>query len=260
MIPADARTRVRSLLDLGAGPGTATWAAATVCPDVASATLVDRSAALLDLGMRLARTAGFDRTLGLTTRVADVAVGSAWPRADLVVVAYALAELSESGRRSLVGAAWEAATTLLVLVEPGTPEGFARLHDARASLLARGAHLLAPCPHEQACPMRPGLGRDWCHFAVRLPRTRRHRQLKSGVLGYEDEKFACLVVSRTPVDGRAASRIVRHPRIDTGRVTLELCAPDGLARQTITRRDSRYRAARKADWGDAWSMAPDSAS
>ncbi len=259
MVPADARARVRSLLDLGSGPGTAAWAAATACPDLASATLVDRSAALLDVGMRLARTAGFDRTLGLATRVADVAVDAVWPRADLVVVAYALAELSEAGRRSLVGAACEAATTLLVLVEPGTPEGFARIHAARASLLALGAHLLAPCPHEQACPMRPGLGRDWCHFAVRVPRTRRHRQLKGGVLGYEDEKFACLVVSREPVGSRAPARIVRHPRIDTGRVTLELCGPDGLARQSITRRDSRYRDARKAEWGDAWRIAPASA-
>ena len=42
---------------------------------------------------------------------------------------------------------------MLVLVEPGTPQGFARIREARAALIAEGAHIVAPCTHENVCPM-----------------------------------------------------------------------------------------------------------
>ena len=106
--------------------------------------------------------------------------------------------------------------------------------------------------------MRTGPGRDdWCHFAVRVPRTRRHRLLKGGSLGYEDEKYAYLVATiRSASDDRAA-RVLRHPRVDKGRIQLALCTPDGAQRVVVTRRDTGWRAARKAAWGDAWRTAPE---
>ncbi len=268
MIPADVRGRLRTLLDLGAGPGTATWAAREQCPNLESALLVDRSADLLATAARLGRASGADASVAITTRVGDAARGT-WPPADLVIVAYALAELDGPGgtspaaapgpaRTAALAAAWAATAHVLVLVEPGTPEGFERLRDARTRVLADGATLLAPCPHAGVCPMT---GADWCHFAVRVPRTRRHRQLKGGTLGYEDEKFAYLVVARDAGARDAAApiaeaRVLRHPRIDKGRVGLTLCTTDGIARVAITRRDEDYRAARKAAWGDAWNAAP----
>ncbi len=253
MIPADVRSRWRTLLDLGAGPGTATWAAREQCGNLDSALLVDRSAALLDMASRLGRATGADTSMALCTRVADIA-RHAWPSADLVIVAYALAELDASSRAAVLASAWAATGEVLVLVEPGTPDGFGRLREARTWGLGAGAAVLAPCPHAGTCPMH---GTDWCHFAVRVPRTRRHRQVKGGTLGYEDEKYACLVLARGDARPVAGARVLRHPRIEKGRVGLTLCQPDGLARVTVTRRDADYRPARKADWGDAWSGAAD---
>ena len=45
-----------SLLDLGAGPGTATWAAAAVFPSIERAELVEREPEMAALGVRLARS------------------------------------------------------------------------------------------------------------------------------------------------------------------------------------------------------------
>lgn len=253
MIPEDMRGSVTSLLDLGCGPGTATWAALAQCPSLAEIVQVDRSAALLAIGARLASRAFATGISSLTQRTADIGGDHVWPPVDLVIAAYTLAELPAAARPRAVHAAWQAARQALVLVEPGTPTGFARIHEARTALVGDGAAIVAPCPHDGPCPMWEMDGRtEWCHFAVRVPRSRRHRQVKGGTLGYEDEKYSCLVVTRDGQHRQAPARVLRHPRIEKGRIALELCTKEGAVRSVITRRDEAWRAARKAAWGDAW--------
>ena len=256
-VPRDVLDGVRSMLDLGAGPGTATWAALATCPSIVEAAQIDRSRALLDIGARLGASLLADRHVALAQHVADVGSPGEWPSADLVVSAYALAELSPGGRTTLVSAAWRASLRALVLVEPGTPAGFQHILEARTALARAGARFIAPCPHEEPCPLRAVThADDWCHFSVRVPRTRRHRQLKGGSLGYEDEKFAYLVAARADASPERLARILRHPRIEKGRIGLTLCMPDGVERVVITKRDAAWSAARKARWGDAWRTTP----
>lgn len=257
MLPPSRLGAVRSLLDLGAGPGTATLAAASHCHRLERVLQIDRSPALLALGARVAPAAAGISTSAITQAVADVARVSgatAWPSADLVVASYVLAELTPLQQGVVVDAALRAARELLVIVEPGTPAGFSRIHAARARCLAAGLAVMAPCSHAAACPMH-ATG-DWCHFAVRVPRSRRHRQLKGGTLGYEDEKFSCLVVDARGASAAAGARVLRRPRVDTGQVGLELCTPDRPTRLIVTRRHPDYRAARKVDWGGTWPAAP----
>jgi ribosomal protein RSM22 (predicted rRNA methylase) len=135
-----------------------------------------------------------------------------------------------------------------VVVEPGTPEGYARMLRPRDRLLAWGDFTTAPCPHDRACPMT---GRDWCRFAIRLPRTWRHPAAKGGSLGYEDEKYASVAVSRQPT-GRTEARVVRHPQSRPRQIQLALCTADGLKTVTVTKSDREaFRRARKVDWGES---------
>jgi ribosomal protein RSM22 (predicted rRNA methylase) len=91
----------------------------------------------------------------------------------------------------------------------------------------------------------------WCHFSVRLERTKLHKQLKGAALGYEDEKFTYLIAGRRPLAG-AQARIIGYPRI--GKVIgLSLCKSDGaLENAQIAKRDERYKAAKKSRWGDVF--------
>ena len=256
-VSADVLDGVRSLLDLGAGPGTATWAAVSACPALATAAQVDRSRGLLDVGARLGAALLQGRDVHVVQHVADLAGGREWPASDMVVGAYTLSELEPAARAVLVSAAWQATSHVLVLVEPGTPAGFQHILAARTALAAAGARFIAPCPHEGPCPLRAGAPTDdWCHFSVRVPRTRRHRQLKAGSLGYEDEKFSYVVATRLPAPSPRPPRVLRHPRIDKGRIQVSLCTPDGAERVVVTRRDAAWPAARKSRWGDAWRTAP----
>jgi ribosomal protein RSM22 (predicted rRNA methylase) len=184
----------------------------------------------------------------------------------MVVLSYTLGELPQAAAEAVLRKAWSCANKFLVMIEPGTRRGFAAVNTARSVLIANAARIIAPCPHQSACPM--ALAGDWCHFSQRLERTSQHRQLKGGELGYEDEKFSYLVAARAEtlasdaspgvtspgVSSQSQARIVRHPGKHSGHVQLVLCTSQGqIENRTVTRSSkSAYKLARKAEWGDAW--------
>ena len=234
-------------LDLGAGPGTALWAAADVWPTLATLTAVEAEPGMAELGRALAAASGHASIRDAAWIDGSLPAAIPSRRFDLVTLGYVLAELSEAELETTVDRAWAAAEALVV-VEPGTPSGYRRILAARDRLLGLGAALAAPCPHERGCPL--AATEDWCHFAVRLPRSSAHRQAKAAELGHEDEKLSYVAMMRAPVE-RARARVLRHPQVRPGHVLLELCTDDGVAPVTVSKRDrERYRRARKVSWGE----------
>jgi ribosomal protein RSM22 (predicted rRNA methylase) len=224
---------IASVLDIGAGSGAASLAALEEYPE-AAVTLVDRDRRLLDAArewLPRARLFGEDVTRSLTLEPHD-----------LVILAYSAGEIGASSLARL----WQAARVALVIVEPGTPQGFAFVRSARSALLSAGAHMIAPCPAAGACPI---VDPDWCHFAARVERSSLHRRVKGGMLGYEDEKYSYIAVARAPAVP-APSRIIGRPRHHPGWIELTTCTPKGLTTVRATKRDrDRFRAARHAEWG-----------
>ncbi len=241
----------KRLLDLGAGPGTASWAALEVFPELEHICLIDGSAAAIEVGQKLSACAG--RALQKAEwRCRSLEAEEELPFADLAILSYVLGELRENS--TLLKRLIRAKIPLIALIEPGTPQGFERIRAIRQEALQMGATIIAPCPHALACPMQ---GTNWCHFPARVERTRLMRQLKGGTLGYEDEKFSYVVLANQtialePLEGR----VVRAPQALKGHVRLPLCAEDGQLREVVvTRKDKeRYRLARDAEWGSAWRM------
>ena len=228
----------RSLLDLGAGPGVATWAALAQWPSLGELTLVEIEPEMLAAGRALLPEGRW--------RAGDV-TGARGP-ADLVLASYVLGELAEPA--TAVAHLWEQAADTIALVEPGTPAGYRRVLAARAALIERGGHTVAPCPHDLPCPLPSD---DWCHFAVRLPRSKLHRRAKGVELGFEDEKFSYAVLSREPARP-AEARIIRQPLIRSGHVHLVTSERDGaIHARTVSRKQGAfYKDAKGAAWGDAF--------
>ncbi|MDR3763201.1 MAG: small ribosomal subunit Rsm22 family protein [Acidobacteriota bacterium] len=243
---------IHSLLDLGSGPGTALWAAAEQLPALDSCTALERDARFAALGQRLAQQAEHPALRNTKWITADLSAGLPQGQWDLVLCSYALNELSAAQRGKLVAEAWSHAAKLLVVIEPGTKTGFANLSAARQQLLAASAHIVAPCPHTQACPMQQNA--DWCHFAARVERTSDHRRLKDAALGHEDEKFSFIAFARQPLAVEPHARIVRHPQIASGYTQISLCTPEGtLVRTTVTRsQKDDWRRLKRLSWGDRW--------
>lgn len=236
----------KTLLDVGAGPGTVLWATSEVWPDLEQAVLLEASAAVRKVGETLAADAITAQTVwqagDVTTDLANL------QPADLVTCAYVLDEIAPASLAKMVDRLWQLTADTLLIVEPGTPAGWQRILAVRAQLVAAGAHLLAPCPHEAPCPLNPP---DWCHFSRRVARSRLHRLAKDAEVPWEDEKFIYVAASRQPAAPRAA-RIIAPPKSGSGKVTLKLCEPDGSAGEKLfTKRDGDlFKSARRLDWGD----------
>jgi ribosomal protein RSM22 (predicted rRNA methylase) len=237
----------KSLLDVGAGPGTATWAAAEAFLSLQSFTLVDTNAALRTLALDLARGSARLRGMSYARGQARTALAEA-EAADLVVASYVIGELGDTERSALTDLMWAKTRDTLLIVEPGTPAGYRRILALRAQLIAAGGHVAAPCPHDSQCPL---VAPDWCHFTQRLPRSQAHKQIKGAELPFEDEKFAYVALTRAPVTQRP-SRVLAQPVTTKIEVTAKLCTSDGLAIAKVPRRaKAEYARARRWRWGDA---------
>jgi ribosomal protein RSM22 (predicted rRNA methylase) len=247
------QAEITSMLDLGAGPGTALFAASRQFASLRQATLVEADAEWIALGKRVAAPPKLPGALNVQWSKQDLRSGLSCEKHDLVVIAYTLGELPQAAADAALHKAWKCAGKFLVVIEPGTRRGFAAVNAARSALIAHAAHafILAPCPHAGACPM--AAAGDWCHFSQRVERTSQHRQLKGGDLGYEDEKFSYVAAAKFAMPP-AGSRIVRHPGKHSGHVQLALCMPQGrIESRTVTRSSKgAYKRARKAEWGDVW--------
>jgi ribosomal protein RSM22 (predicted rRNA methylase) len=238
-----------TLLDAGAGTAAASWAGSETWPRLASLTWLDASPPFLALAARLAAS-GPPALRSADARRADLTSTGPWPKSDLVVASYALAEIAADRQDSTVNELWAAADGVLALIEPGTPAGYARILAARSALIAAGATILAPCPHEAACPL---VAPDWCHFSVRLPRSRDHRRAKGAEVPFEDERFSYLIAARPGVAAEPRRpRVLAPPRTGKPGIALKLCGFDGQVEQRLVpKRDKpAYAVARRLDWGD----------
>src|SRR5258708_5051304 len=239
----------KSLLDVGAGPGTATWAAAEAFSSLQSFTLLDANSALRALALDLGRGSMRLRLRDMIYQRGEARAALADAEAaDLVVANYMIRETSGAERERLAGLMWEKTRDTLVIIEPGTPAGYARIIALREQLIASGARVAAPCPHDGTCPLTAP---DWCHFTQRLPRSRAHKQLKSAELPYEDEKFSYVALTRAPV-AQHPVRVLAQPVVTKVDVSAKLCTTDGLVIAKVPRRaKADYVRARRWRWGDA---------
>jgi ribosomal protein RSM22 (predicted rRNA methylase) len=237
----------KNLLDVGAGPGTASWAAAEVFASLQSFTLIDVNTALRALALDLCRDGARLKEMTYHRAEARIALADAEP-ADVVVASYLIGEIGEAERRSLTELMWNKTRDTLLIVEPGTPSGYARIITLRQQLIASGAHVTAPCPHDGTCPLTAP---DWCHFTQRLPRLRAHMQIKQAELPFEDEKFSYVALTRRPVE-RHFARVLAQPVVSKIEVSAKLCTADGLSIAKVPHRDkAAYARAWRWRWGDA---------
>ena len=237
--------KCETILDLGSGPATATLAAIFQFEQIKNVILVEKSKHAISLGKELLQPFSQIKQEWLNQDLKEV---KASHKADLAIFSYSIGEIHAF--EPILKEIWQSPIETIVIVEPGTPKGYQNIIKARDLFIQLGAHIAAPCPHAKKCPLTLN---DWCHFSVRLERTKWHRLIKEGNLSYEDEKFSYLIVTRNPIHPQGA-RVLRHPQKGSGHIHFSLCTPLGTKEDvTVTRKDKDlYRLAKDTNWGDSW--------
>ena len=226
---------IDSVIDVGAGSGSASLAASHLLPNIKNFTLLERNKYMMEIGKTLHN---FDYINY------DLSIDNLDIKADLVISSYVLNELDQNSRINAINKMWDMTNKMMLIVEPGTPEGFSLIREIRDYLISIGAHVIAPCTHMGVCL------NTWCHFSTRVSRSKLHKDIKGGDAPYEDEKYSYIAFSKSEVVP-CKNRILRHPQINPGFIELEVCSKDGFKKLKYSKKDKElFKKARKSDAGD----------
>lgn len=235
--------QAESLLDIGSGPGTASWVAHQFCPTLQRITAVERDLHLLQVAQTLAHTADLPTTTYLQH---DITTTPVWEPHDIVVIAHVLNELTPAQRRDVIASAWQATRQVLLIVEPGTSAFFPIIVAARQQLMQLGGHVVAPCTHQHGCPMPAG---QWCHFGQKIARPDVQRAARGATLGWEEAKYTFVAMSRTAT-AQHGMRIMHDPIHAKGYIDVVGCDSSGIHTHRALKRDTpRYAVFRRTQWG-----------
>ncbi|MGR3178653.1 MAG: small ribosomal subunit Rsm22 family protein [Candidatus Anammoxibacter sp.] len=244
---------VESVVDFGGGPGTFLFAISKF-KTLTKYTNIEWSDAFI--GVMNVLVEEFLSSLTPHTRVDSIrrdylALESQdIPTNDLCVFSYTFCECDNflDSISSLV-----ANSNKVLIIEPGTSLGFNNIIQAKDILIEKGFSAIAPCTTANGfCTLRNSES-DWCHFIARLDRSRIQKHLKKGMLGYEDEKYSYLLMSKYPIpsDGK---RIISRPNNSKLRVSFDICSEKNN-HIVITKRENKdkFKIAKKSIRGDLYS-------
>ncbi|MDD4278151.1 MAG: small ribosomal subunit Rsm22 family protein [Candidatus Sumerlaeales bacterium] len=249
----DSNSYINSHLDLCSGPGTFSFALQELFQGLTVRTCIERAGGFIKLG-KVLESAASDTTKGcINWQCADI-MQADFPSADLVTIGYGLNELNRVDSERIVRKAYEATNKILVIADTGTPEDYDRLLSIRQLVVNLGATIIAPCMHSDFCRYREQISASgWCHFSLRVPRTRIQRFIKNGTQSFEDERYTWLVAAKdTQCHAIGDMRILNHPRKSNKGIDMTVCLPSGCVESiTVPKRDVlAYKSLVKKQWGD----------
>ena len=221
---------IETVLDIGAGTGAATWAVSELI-NLKKIVCLEREEAMRNVGQALMKyNENLEKVEWINKDIKNTNIAQG---ADLIVSSYMINELKQEERKKVIQKLLELDSKIILIIEPGTPEGFKNIKEIQKTALEQGAHIIVPCTSQKVCKLPEN---DWCHTTVRVERNKIHKLLKSGEAPYEDEKFSYIAISKENL-GTAKSRILRHPIIETGKITLKLCISGNIEEKIITKKE-----------------------
>ena len=235
--------KFKTLLDIGSGTGASIWAVDNLL-EVDKIICLEREEAMRKIGQSLLKDNEKIRDIEWINK--DI-TKEELPAADIITMSYVMNELAEENRKNLIEKLLKLNAKLILIIEPGTPEGFKNIKQIQEVALNKGAFIIAPCTSQEKCKLPED---DCCHSTVRVERIKIHKLLKNAELPYEDEKFSYIVISNEKYN-LPDSRILRHPIIEKGKIILKLCEKGNIGEKIIVKKDKdKFKIAKKKNCGD----------
>ena len=241
--------KINSLLDIGSGTGAAEWAVLDVF-DINDIVCLEREKAMRDLSKNYF---SYNEALRNVKFIeADILKEDLNISKDLCILSYMINELSEENRLKVIDKVLKCTNKVLLIVEPGTPEGFKNIRKIRDYAFEKGYEIIAPCTgFNGRCDIPKD---DWCASSVRVQRTKIHKYLKDAEVGFEDEKFSYVAINveKDELDLKNnIKRILRHPKIQNGRIEVKTCLQGEIKEEIITKKNKEeFKSLKKKSVGD----------
>ena len=235
---------IQSVLAIGEGKGAATWEISELL-ETKNMQCFEREQVMLELGKSF--MSQNPKLKDVSWDYMDIVEDKLDTKADLVVTSYMLNEIKPENRKSVIDKLIKSSNHIVLMIEPGTPEGFKNIKEVQKIAIENGLHIIAPCTFQGICPLPDD---DWCHSIVRMERTKVHKVLKNADLPYEDEKFSYIAISKENYNNMGI-RILRHPMIEKGKVTLKVCHNGKIEEMVVTKKDKElFKMVKKKKCGD----------
>ncbi|CAK81774.1 unnamed protein product (macronuclear) [Paramecium tetraurelia] len=248
----------KSMLDYGSGIGTWAWSFKKLYPDVKNVVCVEPNVYMRKLGKFVTqdyiKDVKFYESLSHTLELS-------YDYFDFISIAYVLEEINHPEARLLaLQSLWAKLSDdgVMVLVCPGSPTGFRFVNDFREWILKQKGVIVAPCQHQQTCPMAKE-GFQWCHFKQMF--TAWPKDVFPKYI-YENtavtEKFSYLAVSKKALvqEGQDWPRITFDPLKRGKHLILDMCTDQGtLERRIVAKshgKEGGYYEAKHLNGGDLW--------
>lgn len=239
--------KIDSIFDVGSGTGSAEWAASELF-DIGDIVCLEREKTMRDISKKY--FSYHDILKNVKFIEADILKENLDFKKDLSIMSYIINELDESDRLLAVEKVLDATNKVLFIVEPGTPEGFNNIKMIKEYAQENGFYVLAPCTGNcRGCNLPED---DWCASSIRVQRSKTHKYLKDAEVGYEDEKFTYIAISKEKIENlKDGYRILRHPKIENGRVIVKVCKNGEISEKIITKKDKElFKTVKKKNIGD----------
>ena len=238
-----------TLQDIGAGPGTATFAAARQFPALRHIHMIDADPHLRGLAQALLRASASAALRGASYEAGEIAAARRGGEpADLVIASYVVGELAPGRLTDMADALWSRTGGALVVIEPTSPPDLLHLErtrppGSRAPTSRRLARTIAPARSSR----RTGATSRSASAVRAIIARSRARRCRSRTRNSP--------TWRSPVIRVRARRPGAGWRIHAwtkGALSAKLCTDDGIVTEVTGRRDrDAYRLRTRWRWGDA---------
>lgn len=237
--------KIKTVADIGAGTGAAGIAINELI-EIKKIDFFEREDAMLKIGKKI--LSKYAKLEGKSSwNKTDIVKDNIQEKYDLVISSYMINELKEDELDNVINKMWDISDNMIILIEPGTMQGYHNIMRAKEKLIDLGGNIIAPCTSRE-CKLAKD---DWCNFYCRVQRSKIHKNFKSGDSPFEDEKFIYISIAKNKINIENVNRIIRHPLIYNGYMKLKLCKENGIEEVTITKKNKeKFKSAKKLKQGD----------
>lgn len=242
-----------SLLDLGCGPGTGSWAAKTIWPSLKTVTNIDQEEQFIKVGEKIIKDSKLKiNSIWRHQNILTEFEIDNYQKYDIIIIANVLNELPEAERVKFLMQAYNHCSGVMIIIEPGTPFGFQIVQEA-ASEFSGKAKLLAPYINNSFIQSDT----YWIHFPQRFIRPEFQRQIRHNMRqsdlmasDWEVAKYSYVAIGAIEPEEKIWVRCIGPIKKQKGFLEMPILTQEGITLLRVMKRDKKeYAYAKDLQWG-----------